>query len=116
MTKQTQTTLLIPCTDDGGVGKTTDLVLIADYLKAKDQKMAPLIVTLPMLVSPPRLPIGSAERLTSWISGMKLISILFCRNRLALVSDGLSRTYRRILPVTLPIGSKPWQHPRPSSV
>jgi len=40
MTKQTQTTLVIPCTDDGGVGKTTDLVLIADYLKAKDQKMA----------------------------------------------------------------------------
>jgi hypothetical protein len=41
MTKQPiQTTLVIPCTDDGGVGKTTDLVLIADYLKAKDQKLA----------------------------------------------------------------------------
>jgi hypothetical protein len=40
MTQQTQTTLVIPCTDDGGVGKTTDLVLIADYLKSKDQKLA----------------------------------------------------------------------------
>ena len=41
MTKQpTQTTLIIPCTDDGGVGKTTNLVLISDYLKSKDQKLA----------------------------------------------------------------------------